>query len=65
VAAYLNGQLEKDACLELWTRREIQYAKRQLTWWKKQDHIAWFDRSQPTWFDELFTHLKTGILKYA
>jgi tRNA dimethylallyltransferase len=32
-----------------WFTREKQYAKRQLTWFKKQDSIHWFDISLPDW----------------
>lgn len=46
VLAYLQGTLSKEEALELWIRRERQYAKRQLTWWKKYgSDITWFNRS--------------------
>ncbi len=35
LSAYLRGELTAKECQALWTLREFQYAKRQLTWWKK------------------------------
>lgn len=32
-------------CKERWVRRERQYAKRQLTWWKKHNEGSWFNVS--------------------
>ncbi len=34
IRAYIEEQYNLDQLKELWIRREIQYAKRQLTWWK-------------------------------
>lgn len=33
--------------IEKWKREEIKYAKRQMTWFKKQKQINWFDVSNP------------------
>lgn len=40
--AFNQGEIDKKKCLELWTQAEVQYVKRQLTWWKKQTNITWF-----------------------
>jgi len=34
VRMYIEGKVDIDQLKELWVRREVQYAKRQLTWWK-------------------------------
>jgi len=34
IRMYLERQIDIDQLKELWSRRELQYAKRQLTWWK-------------------------------
>ena len=34
VRMYIDGRIDIDQLKELWSRRELQYAKRQLTWWK-------------------------------
>ncbi len=49
VRAYLADQLDLSQMKELWCRRELQYAKRQLTWWKKESGITWFHVSLPNW----------------
>lgn len=32
---FLSGEIDYQTCLQLWQTAEIQYAKRQDTWWKK------------------------------
>lgn len=49
VAAYLAGEAQEAEVLAKWSRREFQYAKRQLTWWKKRPNIEWFKVSEPGW----------------
>lgn len=44
LAAFLSEQITKEQAIEIWTLREVQYAKRQLTWWKKRPEITWIDR---------------------
>ena len=36
-------QIEEKECLELWQLAEIQYAKRQNTWWKKRSGLIKID----------------------
>lgn len=40
---YLNGNFSKEEAIKEWTRDEINYAKRQITWFKKNKNINWFD----------------------
>lgn len=35
IRSYLNGEISAEKCQQLWALHEFQYAKRQLTWWKK------------------------------
>src|SRR5258708_29898680 len=49
VRAYLEGTLSKEQMEELWLRRELNYAKRQITWWKKYGNAQWFDVSENDW----------------
>jgi tRNA dimethylallyltransferase len=49
IMAFLDGKIDEVQLRELWIRREVQYAKRQLTWWKKQKDIQWFNVSEPEW----------------
>lgn len=52
ILAYLNSQIDRDQLIEVWTQREFSYAKRQLTWFKKQTNINWFDISASDWRDQ-------------
>lgn len=47
VLAYLSGNISKVELQEKWALKEFQYAKRQLTWFKKNDRIHWFDIQDP------------------
>lgn len=42
IIAYITGQIDKSQLVEMWTLREFQYAKRQITWFKKRHQIEWF-----------------------
>jgi len=39
---YLAGEFSKDQMLNDWVLKELQYAKRQLTWFRKQS-VIWYD----------------------
>lgn len=43
--AYTKGEITKEKALHIWADAEFQYAKRQMTWFKKQTDIQWFDVS--------------------
>jgi tRNA dimethylallyltransferase len=36
---YLKKEISKEKCITLWTQEELQYAKRQITWWKKETDL--------------------------
>lgn len=58
LVAYLNEQITKEQVLEIWTTRETQYAKRQLTWWKKRPEINWIITEGTAWQEELIKMAK-------
>ena len=41
-AFFKNGQTYEDF-ISLWIRNEMKYVKRQLTWFKKDKRVNWFD----------------------
>jgi len=53
VRAYIEEQIDREQLDALWTRRELQYAKRQLTWWKKHQAATSveFSRKTEQWYD--------------
>lgn len=36
---FITGEIDEQKCLDLWQTAEIQYAKRQDTWWKKKPNL--------------------------
>jgi tRNA dimethylallyltransferase len=44
--AILDGQLSRDAAIELDARRNLQFAKRQATWFRSEPGVDWLDASQ-------------------
>ena len=42
---YLDQKISREQLIDLWTKAEIDYARRQIVWFKKQTGIVWYDRS--------------------
>jgi len=40
---YFDGQITKEEAISLIKRNSRRYAKRQMTWWAKDNEITWFD----------------------
>jgi len=43
---YLDGDITEEKSRELFKIADRQYAKRQITWFKRNAHITWFDHSE-------------------
>lgn len=43
MSKYLRGELSEREAKALWVREEMAYAKRQMTWFRKQSDIHWYD----------------------
>lgn len=43
IHGFLESQYDLAALEQIWTLHEKQYAKRQLTWWKKRPEVSWFN----------------------
>lgn len=41
--SYLDGKISRESAIELWKREEYRYTKRQMTWFKTDGEINWFD----------------------
>jgi len=46
IQSFIRGEISQDTLLSLWTKSEIQYARRQIVWFKKQPQIIWYDESK-------------------
>lgn len=62
VQAFLDGQIEKEACIEKWVQREYQYAKRQLTWWRKKKDVSWHEVGKDGWKEDAFKSAHNFLL---
>lgn len=58
IFGYLDGLYDKKEAIRLLKRNSRRYAKRQLTWFKKNESIHWFE---PTHFDEILKLVKSWV----
>lgn len=47
---YFEGKVAKQTVIDNWKKEELRYAKRQLTWFKKDTRINWFDSQDKNLF---------------
>lgn len=50
---YFEGNSEKGKVISEWKKEEWQYAKRQMTWFKRDKRIIWFDIESPNWSENV------------
>jgi tRNA dimethylallyltransferase len=43
---FFEGKISREKAIELIKRNSRRYAKRQMTWWSRDNQITWFDPSQ-------------------
>ncbi len=48
IIRFLSKEIDLDTLIETWVTDEVNYAKRQLTWFKKQRQIVWYDLDRIT-----------------
>jgi len=58
---YLDGQYDMDEAVRLIKRNTRRFAKRQLTWFRKDTEIQWFDADKNT--AELLADIRSYLLK--
>ena len=58
VQGYLAKKLNAEQVKDEWANSEFAYAKRQITWFKKQPEINWFDISVKGWPGEVGREVK-------
>ena len=42
----LNGEVDEERAIELIKRNTRQYAKRQITWFKKNELVRWYEPNE-------------------
>ena len=50
---FFEGTKDKNETISAWKKEEKKYAKRQITWFKRDRRIKWFDISKPDWIDSV------------
>jgi tRNA dimethylallyltransferase len=53
-----SGRLTLDQCVQLIKQKTRNYAKRQITWFKKTDNQVFVDGDNPDWKDFLFAEIR-------
>lgn len=56
--AFFKQGMSYEEFIETWIRNEMKYAKRQLTWFKKDNRINWFDVTDKNYLDEVEKRLQ-------
>ena len=60
IVQYLQGKLEFESMVEQIKKRTRQYAKRQITWFRKENNIEWY---KPDAIDEILAKIKVFLEK--
>lgn len=50
---FFEGTKNKNEAILQWKKEEKKYARRQITWFKRDRRIKWFDISKPHWSDDV------------
>lgn len=45
IQEFLDGNIDRQQCIEAWSLHELQYARRQMVWLKKEQDLVWLDDS--------------------
>ncbi len=57
IAQYLQGFLQKEEMIELLNTKSRQYAKRQMTWLKRDQDIVWVDPSKIEYVEKVVSQI--------
>lgn len=63
IIAYLDGECSLDEAVHRLKKETRRYAKRQLTWFRRDAAITWFDLSRYSGVDEAVRTIESHILK--
>jgi len=62
IADYLRGEIEKEEAIRLIKRNTRRYAKRQFTWFRKEEEINWIDLTGVLCSREIFQLIKPVLV---
>lgn len=61
IKEYVLKKITADECIVQWTQADISYSKRQITWWKHDKQVTWFDKNRDNWKQELLQKFHSHI----
>ncbi|MCY1719748.1 tRNA (adenosine(37)-N6)-dimethylallyltransferase MiaA [Prolixibacteraceae bacterium Z1-6] len=56
--AYFDGEITRDKAIELIKRNSRRYARKQITWFRKDETVSWFE---PTMVKEIIAFIETQL----
>ena len=62
VISYLDGEIDFDEMVDLIKKNSRHYAKRQLTWFKRDERIKWFDRESDTILPDIENYIDSKLV---
>jgi tRNA dimethylallyltransferase len=62
--AYLEGEYTLEEAIEILKRDTRHFAKRQLTWFKREKEVIWVNKDDFSTEDELLNHLRKILMDY-
>lgn len=57
---YLRGEMELDEAVRIIKRDTRHFAKRQLTWFRREPDVIWINKQEFGYSDEKFLHISCG-----
>lgn len=61
VILYLDGEIEYSEMVDLIKKNSRHYAKRQLTWFRRDGRIKWFDRESDSLLEEIESYINSKL----
>ena len=61
VISYLDGEIEYSEMIDLIKKNSRHYAKRQLTWFRRDGRIKWFDRESDSLLEEIESYINSKL----
>lgn len=61
ILAYLEGEITLDEAVELLKRDTRHFAKRQLTWFKRENEVVWVDKDAFQTEEDMLTYMLTVL----
>lgn len=62
VISYIDGDIDFDEMVDLIKKNSRHYAKRQLTWFRRDDRIKWFDRESDRLLSDIESYIDSKLV---